>query len=211
MKKNEEIIASQLLQIKAIKLQPANPFTWASGWVSPIYCDNRKTLSHPNVRNFIKIQFASQILEKYPDVDVIAGVATGAIAQGALVADLIGKPFIYIRSAAKGHGLENLIEGDLKPGQKVVVIEDLISTGGSSLKAVQAVRDNGCEVLGMIAIFTYGFKVASDNFKAAGVELSTLSCYSTLLNVAAEVGYVSSQDITTLEEWRKNPSEWSVK
>jgi orotate phosphoribosyltransferase len=210
MRKNEEIIASQLLQIKAIKLQPANPFTWASGWTSPIYCDNRKTLSFPNVRNFIKIQFATQILEMYPDVDVIAGVATGAIAQGALVADLIGKPFIYIRSAPKGHGLENLIEGDLKPGQKVVIIEDLISTGGSSLKAAQAVRDCGGEVLGMVAIFTYGFQVAHDNFKEAGIKLTTLSNYQTLLKVAADIGYVSADDIATLEEWRKNPSEWSI-
>lgn len=208
MKNNQEIIASQLLQIKAIKLQPANPFTWASGWISPIYCDNRKTLSYSHVRNFIKIQFARQILEKYPDVDVIAGVATGAIAQGALVADLIGKPFIYIRSAPKGHGLENLIEGDLKPGQKVVVIEDLISTGGSSLKAVQAVRDNGGEVLGMMAIFTYGFQVAHDSFISANVELTTLSCYQTLIKVAEETGYVSSNDVATLEQWRKNPAEW---
>jgi orotate phosphoribosyltransferase len=146
----------------------------------------------------------------YPDVDVIAGVATGAIAQGALVADLIGKPFIYIRSAPKGHGLENLIEGDLKPGQKVVIIEDLISTGGSSLKAAQAVRDCGGEVLGMVAIFTYGFQVAHDNFKEAGINLTTLSNYQTLLKVAADIGYVSSDDIATLEEWRKNPSEWSI-
>ncbi len=211
MKKNEELIASQLLQIKAIKLQPANPFTWASGWISPIYCDNRKTLSHPNVRNFIKIQFARTIMENYPEVDVIAGVATGAIAQGAMVADILGKPFIYIRSTPKGHGLENLIEGDLKPGQKVVVIEDLVSTGGSSLKAVQAVRDNGGEVLGMLAIFTYGFQLAHDNFKKAGVELSTLSCYQSLLKVAVDIGYVSSQDLATLEEWRKNPGEWNQK
>lgn len=211
MRNNEEIIASQLLQIKAIKLQPANPFTWASGWISPIYCDNRKTLSYPSVRNFIKIQFARLIMEKYPDVDVIAGVATGAIAQGAMVADLLGKPFIYIRSAPKGHGLENLIEGDLKPGQKVVVIEDLISTGGSSLKAVQAVRNNGAEVLGMLAIFTYGFQLAHDNFKASGVELTPLSCYQTLIKVAVETGAVTADDVTTLEKWRENPAEWGVK
>lgn len=211
MNKNEEIIASQLLQIKAIKLQPANPFTWASGWISPIYCDNRKTLSYPPVRNFIKIQFARLIMEKYPDVDVIAGVATGAIAQGAMVADLLGKPFIYIRSAPKGHGLENLIEGDLKPGQKVVVIEDLISTGGSSLKAVQAVRDNGADVLGMLAIFTYGFQVATDSFKAAGVELTTLSCYQSLIKVAVASGAVTSDNVTALEKWRENPAEWGVK
>lgn len=208
MEKLQEIIASQLLQIKAIKLQPANPFTWASGWISPIYCDNRKTLSFPEVRNFIKIQFARLILEKYSDADVIAGVATGAIAQGALVADLLGKPFVYIRSAPKGHGLENLIEGELKPGQKVVVIEDLISTGGSSLKAVEAIRNAGGTVLGMLAIFTYGFKTAVDNFAASKVELTTLSNYQTLLKVAADTGYISNADIKTLGGWRENPGEW---
>lgn len=205
---NKEFIASKLLQIKAIKLQPTNPFTWASGWISPIYCDNRKTLSFPEVRNYIKNQFAQLVTEKYPDVDVIAGVATGAIAQGALVADLLEKPFIYIRSAPKGHGLENMIEGDLKPGQKVVVIEDLISTGGSSLKAVEAVRDAGGVVLGMLAVFTYGFQTAIDNFSAVDVELTTLSDYSTLLNIAARIGYISNQDIKTLEKWREKPSEW---
>lgn len=208
MEKTEEIIASQLLQIKAIKLQPASPFTWASGWISPIYCDNRKTLSYPEVRNFIKNQFAQLIEKKYSEVDIVAGVATGAIAQGALVADLLGKPFIYIRSAPKGHGLENLIEGDLKSGQKVVIIEDLISTGGSSLKAVEAVRNVGGTVLGMLAIFTYGFQNASDNFKEAGVELITLSNYSTLLKIAAKTGYVSIEDLKTLEKWRENPSDW---
>ena len=208
MQKSQEIVASQLLQIKAIKLQPENPFTWASGWKSPIYCDNRKTLSFPEIRNFIKIQFARLILEKYHDVDVIAGVATGAIAQGALVADLLGKPFIYIRSSPKGHGLENTIEGNLQQGQKVVVIEDLISTGGSSLKAVQDVRNAGGEVLGMMAIFTYGFKTACDNFAAANVELTTLSDYQTLLTVAAKTGYIANDAIKTLGEWRENPSEW---
>ncbi len=208
MKKLEDIIATQLLQIKAIKLQPANPFTWASGWMSPIYCDNRKTLSYPEVRNFIKIQFARRILERWPEVDVVAGVATGAIAQGAMVADAIGKPFVYVRSSPKEHGLENLIEGDMKPGQKVVVIEDLISTGGSSLKAVEALRSNGTQVLGMMAIFSYGFKVAADNFDQAGVELETLSDYEALIRVAAEVGYVSSDDLSTLSQWRDNPATW---
>jgi orotate phosphoribosyltransferase len=209
MKKTEETIASQLLQIKAIKLQPANPFTWASGWISPIYCDNRKTLSYPQVRSYIKEQFAKQILEKYPDVDVIAGVATGAIAQGALVAEALEKPFVYIRSTPKGHGLENLIEGDLKPGQKVVIIEDLISTGGSSLKAAQAVKSVGGNVLGMMAIFTYGFQVAADNFAKEGVEISTLSNYQTLLKVALETGYVTADDVETLDAWRKAPAEWN--
>lgn len=153
MKVLEKAVAEKLLKIKAIKLQPKNPFIWASGWESPIYCDNRKTLSYPQIRTFIKIEIARIIMELYPDVDVIAGVATGAISQGALVADALGLPFIYIRPTPKDHGLENMIEGDLKPKQKVVVIEDLISTGGSSLKAVDAIRNDGSEVLGMIAIF----------------------------------------------------------
>jgi orotate phosphoribosyltransferase len=208
MKNLKEIIAEQLLQIKAIKLQPANPFTWASGWISPIYCDNRKTLSYPDIRNFIKIQFARHIMERWPGVDVIAGVATGAIAHGALVADLLGKPFVYVRSSPKEHGLENLIEGDLKPGQKVVVIEDLISTGGSSLKAVEALRNNGADVSGMLAIFTYGFRVAEDNFTAAGVEYETLSNYEVLIKVALETGYVSADDLNALTDWRENPANW---
>jgi orotate phosphoribosyltransferase len=208
MKKLEELIAKQLLQIKAIKLQPANPFTWASGWISPIYCDNRKTLSYTQVRDFIKIQFASRVMEQWAEADVIAGVATGGIAQGALVADLLGKPFVYVRSSPKGHGLENLIEGDLKPGQKVVVIEDLISTGGSSLKAVEALRNNGAEVLAMLAIFSYGFKVAETNFAEAGVKYETLSDYQALIKVAAEDGYVSSGDLSTLSQWREDPANW---
>ncbi len=208
MKKLEEITATLLLQIKSIKLQPANPFTWASGWISPIYCDNRKTLSYPEVRNFIKMQFARLIMERYPEVEVIAGVATGAIAQGALVADLLNRPFVYVRSAAKGHGLENRIEGDLSPGQKVVVIEDLVSTGGSSLNAVEALRNNGAEVLGMMAIFTYGFQVATDNFTQAGVTLTTLSDYNTLIRRAADDGYVSADDLETLAGWRNDPANW---
>lgn len=208
MKKLEEQIARQLLQIKAIKLQPANPFTWASGWISPIYCDNRKTLSYTEVRDFIKIQFARRVMEQWPEADVIAGVATGAIAQGALVADLLGKPFVYVRSSPKGHGLENLIEGDLKPGQKVIVIEDLISTGGSSLKAVEALRNNGAEVLGMLAIFSYGFNVAETNFAEADMKYETLSNYQALIKVAAEAGYVSSDDLSTLSQWREDPANW---
>ena len=156
MKQWERLVAEKLLKIKAIKVQPENPFTWASGWKSPIYCDNRKTLSYPDIRTFIKIQIASIIAEKYEDVDVIAGVATGAIAQGALVAEELGKPFVYVRSAPKDHGLENVIEGDLKPNQKVVVVEDLVSTGQSSLKAVEALRKDGCDVIGMVAIMHWG-------------------------------------------------------
>ncbi|MFW5753369.1 MAG: orotate phosphoribosyltransferase [Marinilabiliaceae bacterium] len=208
MKKLEDIIATQLLQIKAIKLQPANPFTWASGWLSPIYCDNRKTLSWPDVRTFIKIQFARRVMERWPQTDVIAGVATGAIAQGAMVADELGKPFVYVRSSPKSHGLENLVEGELVPGSKVVVIEDLISTGGSSLKALEALRKQGAEVLGMLAIFSYGFQVAEDNFASVGVEYETLSNYQALLKVANEGGYVSSDEMDTLARWREDPSNW---
>jgi orotate phosphoribosyltransferase len=208
MEKVSESIAKQLLQIKAIKLQPANPFTWASGWKSPIYCDNRKTLSFPDVRDYIKSKFVALVNELYPDADVIAGVATGAIAQGALVADELSKPFVYVRSSPKGHGMENLIEGDIAPGKKVVVIEDLISTGGSSLKAVEALRVAGCEVLGMIAIFSYGFQTATDNFTTKDVKLNTLSNYQTLIKVAVESGYVSTDDVKTLTNWRKDPANW---
>lgn len=208
MKNLEDIIATQLLQIKAIKLQPANPFTWASGWLSPIYCDNRKTLSWPEVRNFIKIQFARRIMERWPQVEVVAGVATGAIAQGAMVADELDKPFVYVRSSPKSHGLENLVEGELAHGSKVVVIEDLISTGGSSLKAVEALRNQGADVLGMLAIFSYGFPVAEENFNKAGVEYETLSNYQALVKVANEKGYVSPGEMDTLAQWREDPANW---
>ncbi|MDD5183961.1 MAG: orotate phosphoribosyltransferase [Paludibacter sp.] len=208
MKTLEKNIAERLLKIKAIKLQPNNPFTWASGWKSPIYCDNRKTLSYPLIRNYIKIELARIILEMYPDVQVIAGVATGAIAQGALVADALGLPFVYVRPTPKDHGLENMIEGDLKPKQKVVVIEDLISTGGSSLKAVEAIRNDSSEVLGMLAIFTYGFPVAEQKFKKAKVKLTTLCTYDAVLNEALTTNYISESDIETLQEWRKNPAIW---
>ena len=196
------------MDIKAIKLQPNEPFTWASGWKSPIYCDNRKALSYADVRTFIKCAFADLARQTYADVDVVAGVATGAIAQGALVADLLGKPFIYVRSAPKDHGLANLIEGDLKAGQKVLVIEDLISTGGSSLKAVAALRDAGAEVLGMLAIFTYGFPVAANAFKEANVQLDTLSNYDDLIAEAVTRGYVSESDIEALKQWRQDPANW---
>ena len=168
MKKVERLLAEKLLKISAIKLQPDNPFTWASGWNSPIYTDNRMTLSYPETRSFIKTELVRTILENFTDVDAVAGVATGAIAQGALVADQLNLPYVYVRSTPKDHGLENLIEGNLKPGQRVVVIEDLISTGSSSLKAVEAIRNAGCEVVGMVALFTYGFPVAEEAFKAAG-------------------------------------------
>ena len=200
--------ASKLLQIKAIKLQPNDPFTWASGWKSPFYCDNRKTLSFPELRNYVKLEIVHAIHEHFPEVEVIAGVATGAIPQGALVADALHLPFVYVRSKPKDHGLENLIEGELKPGAKVVVIEDLISTGGSSLKAVEAIRAKGNEVIGMVASYTYGFPVAIEAFKNANVELITLTDYEHVVEEALETGYISENDITLLNEWRKDPAHW---
>ncbi len=209
MKKVETLLAEKLLKVSAIKLQPANPFTWASGWNSPIYTDNRITLSYPEVRSFIKVELCRMIQERFPEANAVAGVATGAIAQGALVADTLGLPNVHVRSSPKDHGLENLIEGNLKPGQKVVVVEDLISTGGSSLKAVQAIRNAGCEVVGMVAMFSYGFPVAEKAFKDAGVELVTLSNYNAMLEVALATDYIHADDVETLKEWRKDPSVWT--
>ncbi|MBE0677270.1 MAG: orotate phosphoribosyltransferase [Bacteroidales bacterium] len=200
--------AEYLLQIKAIKLQPAKPFTWASGWRSPIYCDNRMTLSFPEVRGYIRDAFADRVRKLYPDAGLIAGVATGAIAHGALVADRLGLPFIYVRTGAKDHGLGNQIEGHFERGQRVVVIEDLISTGGSSLGAVRVLREAGCEVLGMIAIFTYGFGKATEAFAAEGCRLDTLSNYSVLVDLASTSGYITVGDVDTLKEWRIAPAEW---
>lgn len=207
----EKITAEKLLRIKAIKLQPSNPFVWASGWNAPIYCDNRKVLSYPEIRRFIKIEMSRIILEKYPEVDAIAGVATGAIAPGALVADILGLPFVYIRSTPKDHGLENLIEGDLKPKQKVVVIEDLVSTGSSSLKAVEAIRRDGSDVIGMIAIFSYEFPVAAANFKKEKVSLTTLTNYETVLSEALRIDYIDESELATLKEWRHSPDTWPKK
>ena len=208
MKKLESLVAEKLLKISAIKLQPNNPFVWASGWNSPIYTDNRKTLSYPELRNFIKFELCRVISENFEAPDAVAGVATGAIAQGALVADELGLPYVYVRSTPKDHGLENLIEGNLKPGQKVVVIEDLVSTGGSSLKAVEAIRNAGCEVVGMVAIFTYGFPVAVKRFSDAGVKLITLSNYNSMLEAAVATNYIKDADLETLKEWRKDPANW---
>ena len=204
----EVLTAEKLLRIKAIKLQPSNPFTWASGWKSPIYCDNRKLLSYPAIRTFVKLEMARLVLENFPEADAIAGVATGAIAPGALVADLLGLPFVYIRATPKDHGLENLIEGDLKPGSKVVVIEDLVSTGSSSLKAVDAVRNDGSEVIGMTAVFTYGFPVSTEHFEKAGVKLLTLTNYDAILQEALRIDYIANEDLATLQEWRKSPADW---
>ena len=206
----EKLTAEKLLKIKAVKLQPANPFTWASGWKSPIYCDNRKLMSYPATRNFLKVEFARVILEKYPQVEAIAGVATGAIAPGAIVADALGRPFVYVRSAPKDHGLENLIEGDLKPRQKVVVIEDLVSTGQSSLKAVEAIRQSGSDVLGMVAVFTYGFPAAEANMKEARVELTALTNYDAILDEALQIDYIAESDVKTLQDWRKHPETWGT-
>ena len=209
MDTSKKAFAAKLLKIKAIKLQPANPFTWASGWKSPIYCDNRKTLSYPDLRNYVKLEIVHNILEKFPEVEAIAGVATGAIPQGALVADALNLPFVYVRSKPKDHGLENLIEGELKPGMKVVVIEDLISTGGSSLKAVEAIRNNGCDVIGMVASYTYGFPVAKKAFKDANVELVTLTDYEHVVEEALQTGYIADSDVELLHEWRKDPAHWN--
>jgi len=208
MKKIDKSIAELLLQCNAIKLSPEKPFQWASGWKSPIYCDNRKTLAYPEVRNLIKYSFVDLIKEKFLSTEAVAGVATGAIAQGALVADVLKMPFMYVRSEAKGHGLENLIEGNPKKGQKVVIIEDLISTGGSSLKALNALREFGCDVLGMVAIFSYGFQKAADDFLRAGCTLYTLSNYEVLIQTAIEQGYISGESLNTLQEWRTSPEIW---
>lgn len=204
----EKLTAEKLLSIKAVKLQPSNPFTWASGWKSPVYCDNRKLISYPHIRTFIKIELSRLVLENFPDVEAIAGVATGAIATGAMVADALGLPFVYIRSTPKDHGLENLIEGELRPNSKVVVVEDLVSTGKSSLKAVDAIRKDGCEVIGMVANFTYGFPIASEQFEKADVKLLTLTNYDAILEQALSINYIAEDDLATLQEWRKSPADW---
>ena len=200
--------AEYLLQIKAIKLNLANPFTWASGWKSPIYCDNRKTLSYHKIRTFIRQEFVNIINEEFGKPNVIAGVATGGIANGALVAQELGLPFVYVRTSQKEHGLTNLIEGVVESGQSVVVCEDLISTGGSSLKVVEALRAAGCDVKGMVAIFTYKFKTAEDNFLKAKCPLFTLSDYDTLLKQAVESGHITDSDLEHLAKWRVAPDKW---
>ena len=203
-------LAAQLLDIKAVKLQPNDPFTWASGWKSPIYTDNRKTLAFASLRSFVKLELCHAIQENFPEAEVVAGVATGAIAQGALVADQLGKPFCYVRPKPKDHGMGNQIEGEVQKGAKVVVVEDLISTGGSSLKAVAALRAAGCEVVGMVASFTYGFPVAEKAFEEAGVKLITLTDYQHVVEEAAKTGYIKDEEVTVLGEWRKDPSVWGV-
>ncbi len=211
MESTQKKVSQRLLALNTIKIQPNNPFTWASGWKSPIYCDNRKILSYPEARSFIRDKFAEIIREKYPQAEVIAGVATGAIAHGVLVADKLDLPFIYVRSKPKGHGLENLIEGEMKPGQKVVVIEDLVSTGISSLKAAEAINNFGAEVIGMLSIFTYNFNQAIEAFRKANIELTPLSKYQNLVDMALEMGEITQDQIKTLMEWREDPANWQNK
>ena len=202
----KDLFAQKLLEVKAVKLQPTAPFTWASGWKSPIYTDNRKTLSFPRLRSFVKLELCHLVQEHFPEAEAVAGVATGAIAQGALVAEELGLPYAYVRPKPKDHGMGNQVEGELPKGAKVVVVEDLISTGGSSLKAVEA--QYGVEVVGMVASFTYGFPVAEEAFREAGVTLYTLSDYEHIISEAAKTGYIKDEDLPVLAEWRKNPAEW---
>lgn len=205
-----EHIAQYLLEIEAIKLRPDAPFKWSSGWNSPIYCDNRLTLSYPKIRTYIKNALVEAIKADFAGVEAIAGVATAGIPQGALVADMLDLPFLYVRSSPKGHGMENLIEGKVVPGQKVVLVEDLISTGGSSLKVAASLRNAGFEVLGMAAIFTYGFEEADKNFREANVKLRCLSNYDKMLRVALDQQYIKPEMLNSLSEWRKNPATWSA-
>lgn len=201
-------IASELLRIKAIKLNTQTPFTWSSGWKSPIYCDNRISLSYPETRSLIKAALAAAAKELFPDIEAVAGVATAGIPQGALVADVLGLPFVYVRSKPKGHGMENLIEGEITKGTKVVLVEDLVSTGGSSLKAAEALEQAEAQVIGMLAIFTYGFSIAQENFEKARIPLHCLSNYSVMLEEALSQGYIQSDQLETLEKWRKSPDTW---
>jgi orotate phosphoribosyltransferase len=204
----KELLAEQLLKIKAIKLQPNDPFTWASGWKSPFYCDNRKTLSYPFIRTLVKNAMVSDILNNFTEAEAIVGVATGGVPQGALVADELNLPFGYVRSKPKDHGMGNMIEGDVKKGAKVVVCEDLVSTGGSSLKAVEALREAGYDVIGMVASYTYQFDVAKEAFNNANVKLVTVTDYEHVVKQALASGYIKESDVETLHAWRSNPSEW---
>jgi orotate phosphoribosyltransferase len=209
-KDTAEKTAELLLQINAIKLNPKNPFTWASGWQSPIYCDNRLILSFPAIRNFVREEFSKYIEKEFGKPDVIAGVATGAIGIGVLVAEYMGLPFVYVRPEPKKHGRQNQVEGFLQKGQNVVVVEDLISTGNSSLLAVEALKEAGANIKGMVAIFTYGFDIAIENFKNANIELNTLADYNNLLELAVAKNYISEIELKTLQEWRESPSTWSI-
>jgi len=205
-----ETIASYLLEIKAVKLSPNAPFTWTSGWKSPIYCDNRKTMSYPKIRDYIRDAFVASIKENAKQVDVVAGVATAGIPQGMLIAQELNLPFVYVRSSNKAHGLENKIEGVVEKGQTAIVIEDLISTGGSSLAVVDAMRDAGCKVEAMFAIFTYGFPVADTRFQEKQCPLFTLSNYNVLIEKALKEGYVKEEDLKSLQQWREAPEKWGI-
>lgn len=211
MTNSEKIVAEKLLQINAIRLNIQTPFSWASGWKSPIYCDNRRILSFPFVRDFIKSEMSNLVFEKFPEADVIAGVATGGIAHGALVADQLKLPFVYVRSGAKGHGLGNRIEGFLEKGQKTVVIEDLVSTGGSSLEACHALQEAGAEIIGLVSVFNYGFPVAKEAFEKANIPYYALSNYQALINAALEKGLVSDEQMDSLASWREAPETWGVR
>lgn len=202
--------AKDLLRIKAVKIQPSEPFSWASGWTSPFYCDNRKCLSHPEIRTYLKLEVAHLISTKYQNIGAIAGVATGAISMAALVADLLNLPMIYVRTSKKDHGMKNQIEGEIPENKNIVVIEDLISTGSSSLNAVEALRDADCNVLGMVAQFTYGFPQAKEAFVEAGCELTTVTDYTVLIEAAIEAEYILPEDIHLLEEWRTHPDTWTA-
>lgn len=209
MKTPARLLAEKLLQSNAIKLQPQVPFMWGSGWNSPIYNDHRRTLSYPDIRNFIKVEMARKIIEHFPDADALAGVSSGAIAYGAIVADTLGLPFAYVRDTPKDHGLENMIEGNLRPGQKVVVIEDLVSTGGSSLRAIESIRRVGCTPVGMVAIFSYEFPLATQRLRQENIPLVALSDYSTMLEAALDLDYVGEEEMATLRDWRDDPSSWT--
>lgn len=208
MRTPDRLLAEKLLQISALKLQPDRPFTWGSGWNSPIYNDNRKALSYPDIRNFIKVEMSRIILENFSDAQAVASVAVGAIPIGAIIADTLGLPFVFVRNEPKDHGLENTIEGNLKPGQKVVVVEDLVSTAGTSLKAIEAIRNAGCEVVGITAVFNYEFPMAVKRLRDENVTMIALSNYSSMLEVALATNYIQESDLETLKEWRKDPANW---
>lgn len=209
MNKPHKLLAEKLLHISAIKLQPESLFVWASGWNSPIYTDNRIILSYPDVRNFVKVELARTILENYPEANAIAGVATGAIAIGAIVADSLGLPYVYVRHTPKDHGLENIIEGNLKPGSKVVIVEDIVSTAASSLKAVDAVQMAGCDVVGMTCLFNFQFPEAVKRISDANLSMAPLLTYSEMLEVASEIDYISPAELETLRQWREDPAAWT--
>lgn len=203
------ILANKLLKINSVMLQPYSPFVWSNGWNSPIYTDNRIMLSYPDVRNFVKVELSRLVMERYPEAEAVASVAIGSIAQGALVADTLGLPFVYVRDMPKDHGLENIIEGSLAPGQKVVLIEDLVSTGHNALRAASAVREAGADVLGMVAMFSYEFPVAIKGFKKAELELLSLTDYNTMLEAALQTRYIKETDLDTLQQWRRDPDNWT--